>query len=103
MNNNLPIFHSDDDETMMILTTIMIMILITAVLMIVNVALVFFIQPVSRYYYEQMEYELRSGALGASIKVGEFTTLADRGPSQAMLNLQWHHTANLIGKKVLED
>ena len=27
---------------------------ITAVLMIVNVALVFFIQPVSRYYYEQM-------------------------------------------------
>jgi len=51
---------------------------ITAVLMIVNVALVFFIQPVSRYYYEQMEYELRSGALGASIKVGEFTTLADR-------------------------
>lgn len=51
---------------------------ITAVLMAVNVALVFFIQPVSRYYYEQMEYELRSGALGASIKVGEFTTLADR-------------------------
>ncbi|MEC8771484.1 MAG: LptF/LptG family permease, partial [Pseudomonadota bacterium] len=36
------------------------------------------IQPISRYYYEQMEYELRSGALGASIKVGEFTTLADR-------------------------
>ncbi|WP_130587380.1 LptF/LptG family permease [Qipengyuania flava] len=51
---------------------------ITAVLMAVNVALVFFIQPISRYYYEQMEYELRSGALGASIKVGEFTTLADR-------------------------
>ncbi|WP_394729747.1 LPS export ABC transporter permease LptF [Altererythrobacter sp. GH1-8] len=52
--------------------------LITLALMIVNVALVFFIQPLSRYYYEQMEYELRSGALGASIKVGEFTTLADR-------------------------
>ncbi|MEE4200770.1 LptF/LptG family permease [Erythrobacter sp.] len=51
---------------------------ITVVLMAVNVALVFYIQPVSRYYYEQMEYELRSGALGASIKVGEFTTLADR-------------------------
>ena len=51
---------------------------ITAVLMVVNVALVFFIQPVSRYYYEQLEYELRSGALGASIKVGEFTTLKDR-------------------------
>ncbi len=52
--------------------------IITLILMAVNVALVFFIQPVSRYYYEQMEYELRSGALGASIKVGEFTTLADR-------------------------
>lgn len=52
--------------------------LITLLLVAVNVALVFYIQPVSRYYYEQMEYELRSGALGASIKVGEFTTLADR-------------------------
>ncbi|QYU66042.1 LPS export ABC transporter permease LptF [Leptolyngbya sp. 15MV] len=51
---------------------------ITAVLMAVNVALVFYVQPVSRYYYEQLDYELRSGALGASIKVGEFTTLADR-------------------------
>ena len=52
--------------------------LITAVLVAVNVALVFYIQPKSRFYYEQMEYELRSGALGASIKVGEFTTLKDR-------------------------
>lgn len=51
---------------------------ITLVLVAVNVALVFYIQPISRYYYEQMEYELRSGALGASIKVGEFTTLKDR-------------------------
>ncbi len=51
---------------------------ITLVLVAVNIALVFYIQPVSRYYYEQMEYDLRSGALGASIKVGEFTTLADR-------------------------
>ena len=46
---------------------------ITLVLVALNVALVFYIQPVSRYYYEQMEYELRSGALGASI-----TTLKDR-------------------------
>ena len=52
--------------------------IITAVLMAVNVALVFYVQPVSRYYYEQLEYDLRSGALGASIKVGEFTTIADR-------------------------
>lgn len=52
--------------------------LITLALVGVNVALVFYVQPLSRYYYEQLEYELRSGALGASIKVGEFTTLADR-------------------------
>lgn len=51
---------------------------ITLVLVAINVALVFYIQPVSRYYYEQLEYELRSGALGASIKVGEFNKLADR-------------------------
>lgn len=52
--------------------------IITFVLVGLNVALVFYVQPLSRYYYEQMEYELRSGALGASIKVGEFTTLQDR-------------------------
>ncbi len=52
--------------------------IITLVLVGLNVALVFYVQPLSRYYYEQLEYELRSGALGASIKVGEFTTLADR-------------------------
>jgi len=52
--------------------------MITLVLVAVNVALVFYIQPISRYYYEQLEYELRSGALGASIKIGEFTTLKDR-------------------------
>lgn len=52
--------------------------IITAVLMAINVGLVFYVQPISRYYYEQLEYDLRSGALGASIKVGEFTTLKDR-------------------------
>ena len=52
--------------------------IITVVLMAVNIALVFYVQPISRYTYEQLEYELRSGALGASIKVGEFTSLADR-------------------------
>lgn len=51
---------------------------ITMVLVAVNVALVFYVQPVSRYWYERLDYELRSGALGASIKVGEFTTLKDR-------------------------
>ena len=36
----------------------------------------------------------------SQLEAPTFTTLADRGPSQAMINLQWHHTANLIGKKV---
>jgi lipopolysaccharide export system permease protein len=51
---------------------------IAAVLIAVNIALVFYVQPISRYWYERLDYELRSGALGASIKVGEFTTLKDR-------------------------
>ncbi|MXO59833.1 LptF/LptG family permease [Altererythrobacter salegens] len=52
--------------------------LITGVLMAVNLAIVGYLQPLSRYAYAQLDYELRSGALGASIKVGEFTTLKDR-------------------------
>ena len=43
-----------------------------------NLAIVGFIQPYSRYAYEGLQFELRSGALGASIKVGEFTKLGDR-------------------------
>jgi lipopolysaccharide export system permease protein len=52
--------------------------LITIVLACVNFAIVGYLQPLARYYYEQLQFELRSGALGASIKVGEFTTLKDR-------------------------
>ena len=35
-----------------------------------------FAEPYSRYAYEGLQFELRSGALGASIKVGEFAKLA---------------------------
>jgi len=52
--------------------------LITFALVILNFLIVGYLQPYARYYYEQLQYELRSGALGASIKVGEFTTLQDR-------------------------
>ena len=48
------------------------------VLAIFNLALVGYIQPISRYAYEGLRFELRTGALGASIKVGEFTTLGSR-------------------------
>ena len=50
----------------------------TIVLAGLNLAIVGYLQPLARYYYEQLDFELRSGALGASIKVGEFTTLQDR-------------------------
>jgi lipopolysaccharide export system permease protein len=43
-----------------------------------NLAIVGFIQPYARYNYEGLRYELRTGALGASIKVGEFTSFGDR-------------------------
>ncbi len=47
-------------------------------LALVNFAIVGFVQPKARYGYEQLRYELRSGALGASIKVGEFTSFGDK-------------------------
>lgn len=52
--------------------------IITIVLVGCNFAIVGYLQPYSRYYYEELNYELKSGALGASIKVGEFTSLKDR-------------------------
>lgn len=41
----------------------------------VNLGIVGWLQPVTRYAYENLRFELRSGALGASIKVGEFADL----------------------------
>lgn len=42
---------------------------------VVNLWIVGYLQPISRYAYEGLRFELRSGALGASIKVGEFTPI----------------------------
>jgi lipopolysaccharide export system permease protein len=42
---------------------------------VVNFGIVGWLQPVTRYAYENLRFELRSGALGASIKVGEFANL----------------------------
>jgi lipopolysaccharide export system permease protein len=47
-------------------------------LALVNFAIVGWIQPLSRYNYEGLRFELRSGALGASITVGEFARLGKR-------------------------
>lgn len=49
--------------------------LIATLFAITNFGIVGFLQPVSRYAYENLRFELRSGALGASIKVGEFASL----------------------------
>jgi lipopolysaccharide export system permease protein len=48
------------------------------ILALINLGIVGFIQPYARYAYEGLRFELRSGALGASIKVGEFTRLGKR-------------------------
>ena len=52
--------------------------IITLVMVGLNFAIVGYLAPLSRYAYEQQEFELRSGALGASIKVGEFNRLGER-------------------------
>jgi lipopolysaccharide export system permease protein len=50
----------------------------TVALMLLNVAIVGYIEPYSRYRYEGLRFDLRSGALGAAIKVGEFNRLGKR-------------------------
>ena len=44
-------------------------------LCIVNLAVVGFMQPYARFSYEGLRFKLSSGALGASIKVGDFNPL----------------------------
>ena len=49
--------------------------LYTIALAAVNLGIVGYVQPLARFAYEELRFELRSGALGASIKVGEFNKL----------------------------
>lgn len=53
-------------------------------LALVNLAIVGYVQPYARYAYEGLRFELRTGALGASIKVGEFT----RFPNGATVRIE---------------
>jgi len=46
-------------------------------LAILNTLLVGWIQPYSQYNYRGLEFDLRSGALGASIRVGEFVEIGE--------------------------
>ena len=52
--------------------------LYAAALLLLNLGIVGFLQPYATYAYEGLQFELRSGALGASIKVGEFNRLGER-------------------------
>ena len=52
--------------------------IITLALVVLNFGIVYYLQPLARYSYKELEFELQSGALGASIKVGEFVSLEDR-------------------------
>jgi lipopolysaccharide export system permease protein len=47
-------------------------------LALLNFAIVGFLQPYARFHYERLRFELRTGALGASIKVGEFAHFGDK-------------------------
>lgn len=48
------------------------------VLLLLNLFIVGWLQPWTHYGYERLRFDLRSGALGASLKVGEFNTLSKR-------------------------
>ena len=47
-------------------------------LLLVNIVIVGWVDPYARYRYEGLRFELKSGALGASIKVGEFNEFGKR-------------------------
>lgn len=47
-------------------------------LLLVNIVIVGWVDPFARYRYEGLRFELKSGALGASIKVGEFNQFGRR-------------------------
>lgn len=46
-------------------------------LLVINVVVVGFVQPYSRYAFQELVFDVRSGALGAAIKAGVFTDLGD--------------------------
>jgi lipopolysaccharide export system permease protein len=47
-------------------------------LMLLNLFIVGWLQPWTHYGYERLRFDLRSGALGASLKVGEFNQIGKR-------------------------
>jgi lipopolysaccharide export system permease protein len=50
----------------------------TVPLVLINLGIVGYLQPYTEYRYESLRFDLKSGALGAAIKVGEFNQLGRR-------------------------
>ncbi|MCP5382216.1 MAG: LPS export ABC transporter permease LptF [Kordiimonadaceae bacterium] len=50
-------------------------ILLAILLLLINILVVGFVQPYTKYAYEELIFDVRSGALGAAIKSNEFTNL----------------------------
>jgi len=48
------------------------------VLLVVNIGIVGWVDPYARYRYEGLRFDLKSGSLGAAIKVGEFNEFGKR-------------------------
>lgn len=69
--------------------------LLSAGLMMVNIYLVGWIQPYAQYTYDTLIFELRSGALGASIKVGEFVDVGNN--TTLRIEESQNQGADLIG------
>jgi lipopolysaccharide export system permease protein len=57
-------------------------------LALINLGVVGFVQPRARFAYERLRFDLRTGALGASIKVGEFTKLGKQ------MTMRIEHSSN---------
>ncbi|MBV1901109.1 MAG: LptF/LptG family permease [Kordiimonadaceae bacterium] len=53
------------------------LLLLALLMALLNTLLVGWVQPYSQYNYSGLEFDLRSGALGASIRVGEFVEIGD--------------------------
>jgi lipopolysaccharide export system permease protein len=50
----------------------------TVPLALINLGIVGYLEPSTEYRYEQLRFDLKSGALGAAIKIGEFNNLGNR-------------------------
>lgn len=69
--------------------------MLAAIMAIANTILVGWVQPHSRYAYRGLVFDLRSGALGASIRVGEFVDIGDN--ITLMIEESRNQGAELVG------